>query len=873
MRISMKTIRLMAALLVAAFLAACENGGSRVSGGRYIEGSENSESLWTVLEGSFQNGSRLVPVEINVTLLDENLDSIGVLDQKMIRQRDGKIDFVSDSVDFPTPYLRIAYACVYPNSSSGLKMEFVQYVDVGNVKNPALSISGALGSERVKTLVQDEGFELVGAKQKALREIYYMLEYEQRRDVVLEDGSHDEFRDELNDYLYTLCQREKSDSAFYANYDKLRSSLGSGKTWRDLIPEVEVADTLLTRESKVRWPQLWMDALGLSSCDSSSFKDTLSVGEKKSAYYGRLLVCDYTSKRKALSWRLLTELETEKGVCTSGLRDTVVFDSLVYICDSAKTDWRNMAESDAVPYLFGKCREEMEGDTIKYDSTYYACVIDRYNDYVWTKDLLENTKLSNPVNIFVRKHAGVCTEERYREMVTVEGKYYQCYDRVWEEVDRKTYFLDRCDETTLNKTAHHDSVGYFKCFQENGGTWKEILIPEYYGDACTTETENYIKEYDGIKFICKVKWGWSCSWQVASDNDLSVPVRHGKICNKENNGEVVEYDGVGYECKAPQWTATSEYHLAVYRAMVRNKFDPEYCRNGSAGTKLFWDDADSALYGCIGNYSDVNLGWGQVRRNANKTKPYAEFDNPKILLEGVYEDNSRFGISKGGWKYTFLYYSSGVNDDYRRYLYLKNVVSESGSAFDVSELDNYTVFRAAIGDSSATLDKIEGKSPSFESYFADWKQKIIESTSCPDATLSGISCVSDWNESELDVKFAHYNENSYTTWNQAKSFCPEGTHIPSAEEWLNQNYGKAFSSSRAMLVKQHNENARHNLFVADYSLFWTSTEKDSDTQYCFEYVTKDEGWRTSVIAGGLVECPKDLYPMVQVVCVNDGEEP
>ena len=49
-------------------------------------------------------------------------------------------------------------------------------------------------------------------------------------------------------------------------------------------------------------------------------------------------------------------------------------------------------------------------------------------------------------------------------------------------------------------------------------------------------------------------------------------------------------------------------------------------------------------------------------------------------------------------------------------------------------------------------------------------------------------------------------------------------------------------------------------------IFWTSTEKDAETQKCYEFASvfpyEEKGRR-------IVDCPKDLYPMAQVLCVQD----
>lgn len=878
-----KYLSLMATLCTTALLGACGGDSATSGGGKYIEGKSSYESSLSALEGTFQLHRRLVPIHIDVAMLDENLDSIGTLDVKLERHRSGEIHFASDSIEFTSPYLRINYTCIYADSASNLKMDFTEYVDIDKVKSPVLSLPGALEGDRVKFLVQQDGFYLENAKQKALREIYDILAFDNRKNVSLEDDELWEFRSDLNDWLYNLCIIEKPDTAFYANYGKLRSELGSGKTWHDLLSETEIADTLFANDPKEDWTELWTKIFGLPDCDSSSISDTASATNKESAYYKKKFICDNSRYINHYKWRLFSDLENEKGTCTLDRRDTVEYEGLVYTCNKVtegsftKAVWKKIAGKDAVTYLHGKCHKELEGDTISYDSTYYACVYENNKTYVWTTEIPINEKWSDPTNVFVRKKIGLCDDTRNLETAIIEGRYYQCYDRAWQEIDRLTYFLGRCDSLGWDKKkAHHDSVGYFICRKGEWTTswaysskWEEILIPDYYGDECTSKQENYIKQYDGTNFICRVKWGWNSFWDVASDNDMSVPLRNGKLCTQENNGEVVEFSGKGYWCVAPNWKEATEYHLTVFRAMERNNFKPDYCRNGSDNTTIFWDKADSTFYGCVNKYTDVNFGWGQVKRDATKSTSFAEFKDTENLVGGIYEDNDHYTITKDGWKYTFTYYTSGVNNDNIRVLRLQKVVTNTGAIIDVYE-NNIMVFRAALGDSAATLDDIEEKSPSFENYFADWKQKIIESTRCPDATLPGFNCVSDWEKSSIEIKLKHYNKDSYTTLEQAMAFCPEGSHIPSAEEWLVKNYAQSYKHDRASNVKQIKSNGQNGDFTADYNLVWTSTEKDSDTQYCFEYVKKDGGWNGTIVAGGIVECPKDLYPMVQAFCVSDG---
>ena len=107
---------------------------------------------------------------------------------------------------------------------------------------------------------------------------------------------------------------------------------------------------------------------------------------------------------------------------------------------------------------------------------------------------------------------------------------------------------------------------------------------------------------------------------------------------------------------------------------------------------------------------------------------------------------------------------------------------------------------------------------------------------------------------------------AHKTLQQAMDLCPEGFRLPDSTEW------------RTIVPKVREMES----FVASsgygasrrYNLFWTSSEKDSETQYCYEYVLKqnsDISYFWDILAGDLIECPKDLYPMVQALCISEEE--
>ena len=77
------------------------------------------------------------------------------------------------------------------------------------------------------------------------------------------------------------------------------------------------------------------------------------------------------------------------------------------------------------------------------------------------------------------------------------------------------------------------------------------------------------------------------------------------------------------------------------------------------------------------------------------------------------------------------------------------------------------------------------------------------------------------------------------------------------DDWLNLDTNKLLDSG---------ENCSGGNLVSNY--FWTSDETDSETQKCYE----DD--RSNTPAGSkskksIVDCPKDLYPMVQALCIKE----
>ena len=121
-------IRYFLILCLGIFLISCSDDNSAGSSIHYVEGNENVESRTLALQGKFSLNNKLIPVKIDIDVVDENLDSIATIKASLKKERNGTITFSSDYDDFASSIVRIKYTCAYNDSSSKLKMDFVEYV-------------------------------------------------------------------------------------------------------------------------------------------------------------------------------------------------------------------------------------------------------------------------------------------------------------------------------------------------------------------------------------------------------------------------------------------------------------------------------------------------------------------------------------------------------------------------------------------------------------------------------------------------------------------------------------------------------------------------------------------------------------------------
>ena len=369
------TVFFLAVLALA--LTSCGDSPERGKHG-FIQGSENSDSYPFALSGSITLLDSLVPVSLEIVSVNENLDSLQSVRAVVYKTTNGFV-YVSDSADYPSPLLRLSYTCMRRDSS--VKMEFSQYVDYNKTEHPQLNILGALESERVEYLVRNDGFYLELAKQKADREIRELLDFRNKVKYPLE---YDSTPSPLHLLLYLYCDISATDSAFYANFTRMRSALGESIEYEEILPSTKSIDSTFTLFGNYRdikknrisideflaAMQFWAQSYKLPACDSNSIGDTVSNKNSESAYSSEQFICFYNADSIPM-WRMVSHLERGMAICDTAI--TGVFDSLVYRCDPRNSEWVRLNDIEAVTYLYGTCDPNNLGTKI-YDTTVVSCV-------------------------------------------------------------------------------------------------------------------------------------------------------------------------------------------------------------------------------------------------------------------------------------------------------------------------------------------------------------------------------------------------------------------------------------------------------------------------------------------------------------------
>ena len=844
------------AFAFAAFLAlsmtACDSSDRGLHSG-FIQGSENVDGYSFALGGSFLMFDSLVPVSLEIVSVDENLDSLMAV-KATVYEKGGGFIYVSDSADYESPYLRLTYTCMRRDSS--VKMVFTHYVDYREEHAPRLHILGALESERIEHLVQNDGFFLSLAKKKADREIAELLGYEKRLNYPLESDS---ISNPLEIMLYFYCDIASSDSVFYKNYKKMRSSLGSGMEHKKILPSTHSIDSVFSLygdyDKGLRLPgsifmevmQLWADKYGLPVCDTAAIGDTVLNKNSKSSYGKDLFVCFYGADSIPM-WRIVSPLERSVGICTGGVTDTLDHDSIVYRCDPKANAWVRLDTIAAVNYLYGGCKESLLGTLKIYDSTVVHCGNDgRY--YRWIVGMPEKKEnVYSVADEFVKDKEGACTEEREKERVAVGDAFYRCDSLHWAEIDELTYLRGDCESSRSGEVFHDKKYGTFTCMPWRSG-WEESLLPYYHGDKCVKgQNQNEVKFYEDNYFICD-----NSKWRVLADSEYTTPILEKDFCDSSKLHTFKTFGDELFICEDMKWRKPNSAELLVKEAVARNKFDVHYCDSGMTGTTLFWDSTDGHLYGCGPNNvyreADGTYGWKVVVEiyGSNGGSSLLYSGAGPYLAGGKFTTASTYEKDYKGMHFVFtLRGSYELQDDLA-----DGKLTIDGTPYFWRYFSNRLFVRDTMGHKAVRLDSVAGKSESFDAFYKKWVAHIKDERIGYEDNIASV---------------ANFYENAHKTLQAAEAMCPEGFRLPDSTEW--RTIVPKVRDMESYIASSHYETKRR------YNLFWTSNEKDSETQYCYEYILKQDAnvsYYWGFEAGDLIECPKDLYPMVQAICIAEED--
>ena len=215
--------------------------------------------------------------------------------------------------------------------------------------------------------------------------------------------------------------------------------------------------------------------------------------------------------------------------------------------------------------------------------------------------------------------------------------------------------------------------------------------------------------------------------------------------------------------------------------------------------------------------------------------------------EGVYQCD----VSGSHYVFDSFFWNDKKWKDFVRLRLEKATID--GVEYDARMINGKMYVRAPFGSKNFYLSDIETKSESFDSFYQKWNR---------------------WAGVKDTLRFVCNRENTFTTWDEAKAFCPAGFHIPDTTEWKQSgvNEWKRTIDSDEMnrisnIIQGMDEVDSEGSFKRSLILLWSSTSKDDSTQYCFTYEISSLLFHNNIKT--VIECPKDLKPMGQAMCVRN----
>ena len=889
----------------------------------------DSSGAFVALSGKFSLDESFIPKSLTITTLTQKLEELDVIEATIGGNRSIGYSFTSDSIVYPTTLAKLSFSCVRGNLADAKEIAFEEYVDFGRYPAPVINLFGALESSRVKYLVQEDGFYLGNAKKKASREIFKMFGMEWQEGVEFESNGIKFEALRLMPYL--LVVSDTSDSAFATAYKRMSDAIGNGDVEKFSFDTLKIADELLVRmnnrdlditktdsASLLFYSSLWKKAYGLPECDF--------IG-KSSMIADRQFVCDMR-KDSVLFWKPFDSLDLKYGPCYHGNTDNIQHNDTVYVCSEAAMSWVGASPRTAIEFLFGSCDLDKKGKYRAYHDHVFMC--DGYGFSIrWTDTIPSYDKEKAEFEAYFYNKYGDCTEDREKEKAAFNDKYFRCHNGKWESITPLGYVTDdscsvgdtimlppssyyRCDKNNnWNPVGYfdyynivcsednqyevrHDGIAYHWCVFRNGWNWRweripaekqippvlnhdtrrdghvvkydstyyifrddewEILPnenaipPVVYEDECGETNDSTYVIYDREYFFCH-----NSKWLHVIKENVLAPVLAGDSCSTDNMGEVRKYGDEYCVCVAgynqygqritSHWSTATKDQIVIYD---RNRSRSDYCVAGQVGSTLEWDETAGGLFGCVKSVEGETFQWARVKIGDMDSLEQKKFANGVFEKEGVYQCD----VSGSHYVFDSFFWNDKKWKDFVRLRLEKATID--GVEYDARMINGKMYVRAPFGSKKFYLSDIETKSESFDSFYQKWNR---------------------WAGVKDTLRFVCNRENTFTTWDEAKAFCPAGFHIPDTTEWKQSgvNEWKRTIDSDEMnrisnIIQGMDEVDSEGSFKRSLILLWSSTSKDDSTQYCFTYEISSLLFHNNIKT--VIECPKDLKPMGQAMCVRN----
>lgn len=356
-------------------------------------------------------------------------------------------------------------------------------------------------------------------------------------------------------------------------------------------------------------------------------------------------------------------------------------------------------------------------------------------------------------------------------------------------------------------------------------------------EQCTRDIGNLKVSYDGTYYECEY---WYLEWIKVDEASLLPPEKEGKICKEDLYNTVERYGEDFYVCEIPNtWRLLKSKEAAPYRYK-----DSLGTCDTISNKILHWSEADNAFFGCT-NIDGVEEWKRVIVEFAPTYLLPVSFDREKIAGQSLGDSLYKVVIDSAEYEFYFKI-SNG------QYFFALTHVAIDGVNHAAITRGRQILLNGELGTDTILLNSIQNKSSSFDDFYAGWKERLSQDCRCGEVEDSAVSV-------------GRYKESIYMDYETAKTSCPRGYRLPDTTELKSRlEYGTFDFHYRNDAPIIWTFRIGREIYA---DVFWTSTEKDSGIQYCFETAMIDVTMERK--SSRIVECPKDLYPMVQTICIQE----